>query len=457
VAKDHEKAIKKSIANLSNSEYRTKARPNQLPPEGDWRIWLMMCGRGFGKTWVGSRFLVEQVLMNPGTDWFVAAPTFGDVKRICIEGPSGLLKAIDRADLQYYNKTEQTLMFRNGSRIYGLSADTPERARGLNLAGGWIDELGSWRYTETWTEGIAPALRIGNPRVVITTTPRPTELIKTFTSRTDGTVAVTRGSTFDNADNLSESALAELRSRYEGTRLGRQELFGELIEDVEGALWTSSMILRSPTVEYSRVIVAIDPATTSGSESDETGIIVVAKGIDGRGYVLADRSCRESPNGWATRAIAAYEEFGADRIVAEKNQGGDMVEQTIKSVSNVPYKGITAKIGKRLRAEPIAALYEQGRVSHVGIFEKLEDQMLGWVPDSGYSPDRLDALVHGLQELGLATGSSADRFFASIAPNCPHCGFPNAYDTGTCSSCNKQLRVIDTVKGPPTSSYEFGR
>ena len=429
---------------LSQSRYRLNARPHQLPPEGDWRIWLVISGRGWGKTFTGAGWLCEQALNHSGSEWAVVAPTFTDVRRTCVEGPSGIIKSLLPGQLSFYNRSNGQITLSNGSKIHMISADEPDRARGLNLSGAWLDEFAAWRYEETWTAGLAPALRIGNPQVVITTTPRPTKLIKEFINRTDGSIVITRGSTFDNAANLSEAALAELRNRYEGTRIGRQELYGEVLSDTPGALWSLEMIESARIKEapdFVRVVVAIDPATTSGENADETGIVVVAKGTDGRGYVLADRSCRDTPSGWAHRAIAAYHEFNADRVVAEKNQGGDMVELTIRSVEpTIPFKGIVAKVGKRLRAEPIAALYEQGRVSHIGAFDLLEDQMTGWVPDSGYSPDRLDALVHGLAELGLATGASADRFFAQLAPSCTACGIPNDVEAFNCKGCGVLLR-----------------
>jgi len=252
----------------------------------------------------------------------------------------------------------------NGSRIKLFSADEPDRLRGPQFHGAWCDELAAWRYEDTWDQ-LQFGLRLGeHPRTLITTTPRPVPIIKRLLAQDDGSVKVVRGSTFDNAKNLAPSALAQLRARYEGTRLGRQELFAEVLTDTPGALWTLEMLESSRIKEapdFVRIVVAIDPATTSGENADETGIVVVAKGTDGRGYVLADRSCRDTPSGWAHRAIAAFHEFNADRVVAEKNQGGDMVELTIRSVEpTIPFKGIVAKVGKRLRAEPIAALYEQG-------------------------------------------------------------------------------------------------
>jgi phage terminase large subunit-like protein len=430
-----------ALKQLAYSDYRTKARPQQLPPEGDWRIWLILAGRGFGKTWTGSKWLLEKALQTPGTEWAVVAPTFGDVRRICVEGPSGIIKSAQPGQIKFYNKSNGQINLANGSVIHMISADEPDRARGLNLAGAWCDEFAAWRYEETWTEGLVPALRIGNPQVVITTTPRPTRLLKALLKRSDGSVVLTRGSTFDNAANLSQAALQELRARYEGTRLGRQELYGEVLEDVEGALWSLNSIETTridDTPELRRIVVAVDPAVTSGPDSDETGIVVAGLGYDGRGYVLADRSTRDTPLGWAKRVIAAFEEFQADRIVAEKNQGGDLVEMNLKQVSPaIPYKGITAKQGKRLRAEPIAALYEQGRISHVGNFPQLEQQMTEWVPDSGTSPDRLDALVHALTELGFMGGGSADRFLASISATCDKCAMPIDPGAQSCRYCGQ--------------------
>ena len=443
------RAVKAEAAQkeLAKSRYRQNARPQQLPPEGDWRIWLILSGRGWGKTFTGAGWIIEKAMSQPGIECAVVAPTFTDVRRTCVEGPSGIIKSLPSGALEQYNRSNGQITLTNGSKIHMVSADEPDRARGLNLSYAWLDEFAAWRYEETWTAGLAPALRIGHPQTIITTTPRPTKLLREFMSRTDGSVVVTRGSTFDNAANLSQAALEELKSRYEGTRLGRQELYGELLLDTPGSLWRLSDIDETrvdEAPELVRIVVAIDPAVTSGEESDETGIVVVGKGADGRGYVLADRSCRDTPSGWAHRAVQAFHDFNADRIVAEKNQGGDMVEQTSRSVlSTAPYKGITAKQGKRLRAEPIAALYEQGRISHVGAFDLLEDQMTTWLPDSGLSPDRLDALVHGLTELGLAAGSSADRFFQEIAPPCVICGMPVAAGSSNCPSCGAHNNEYD--------------
>ena len=429
-----------ALLDLQNSRYRTLARPNQLPPEGDWRVWLVISGRGFGKTFLGAGWLAEQARSIPNSEWAIVAPTFTDVRRTCVEGPSGFLKAVDlhKEKGDFYNRSNGQITLSNGARIHLVSADEPDRARGLNLSGAWLDEASSFRYEEIWTEGLAPALRIGDPRVVVTTTPRPTKLIREWTSRTDGSVVVTRGSTFDNAANLSEAALAELKSRYEGTRLGRQELYGELLLDTPGALFTQTMIDDKRVQHYNdftRVVVAVDPAVTSNEDSDLTGIVVVGIGADGRYYVLADKSCRDTPLGWSKRVNQAYEDYQADRVIVETNQGGSFIETTLKQINpHMAVTGVVAKVGKRLRAEPIASLYEQGRVSHIGNLSELESQMIEWVPDSGESPDRLDALVHGITALTTQT-SKFDLAFSGSSMACPKCNASNLKTDTACKVC----------------------
>ena len=638
------------------------ARPDQLAPPGDWLVWLIQAGRGWGKTRVGAEWIKARALEQPGTRWAVVAPTFGDARDTCVEGESGLLAVLPDDRVANWNRSMGELFLANGSRIKCFSADEPERLRGPQHHGAWCvaaevpvvtargdvpiadvrpgdfvltrrgwrpvlaarrtkrdaavvtvtteagrtlrctpdhpvladgawcdaetlspgttlsacslmdrpptgtgtasagtsttvpagtaaplaspsprpsgltstapsqtattcttstetrptttrptsassndaaiaiatpprtapsrpappsapqrcgrpgsrnsasastaahptnpdrptartagrtaalehdavvsvrpsgwadvydltvadahefyaggvlvhncDELAAWRYPDAWDQ-LQFGLRLGDmPRTVVTTTPKPTRLVKALAERTD--VHVTRGATFDNAANLSAAALAELRARYEGTRMGRQELYGELLDDVEGALWTHAMIddHRRPMPELVRVVTAIDPAVTSGEDSDETGIIVAGIGTDGDGYVVADRSGKFTPDAWARRAVAAHDEHQGDRVVAEVNNGGDLVELTLRAVDpTVPYRKVTASRGKRLRAEPVAALYEQGRIHHVGVLTALEEQMLTWTPESGDSPDRLDALVWALTDLML-TESKARR------------------------------------------------
>ena len=293
----------------------TLARPEQLPTEEDWSVWLYLAGRGSGKTRTAAEWIVWQAVSKPKTRWAVIAATFADVRDTCAEGESGLIAILKRYEImESYNRSMGEILLTNGSRIKLFSADEPDRLRGPQFHGAWCDELAAWRYTDTWDQ-LQFGLRLGEkPRTIITTTPRPTPLIRELTSRTDGSVRIVRGSTFDNAKNLAPSALAQLRARYEGTRLGRQELYAEILTDTPGALWNLSMIdatriSKENLPELVRVVVAIDPAVTSGEQSDETGIVVVGKGSDGRGYVLADRSCRESPSGWAHRAVQAFNDF----------------------------------------------------------------------------------------------------------------------------------------------------
>lgn len=433
-------------------------RPEQQEPEGDWNVWLILSGRGWGKTRTGSEWLVNQVLKNKSfggspTEWAIVAPTFGDAKNICVEGPSGLLKALQNRGLEndkdfIYNKSSHKILFKDGQRIHTFGADSPDAGRGLNLSGAWLDELAMWQYPyETWTEGLAPALRIGDrPRVVVTTTPKPIKLLKDWTTRKDGSVYLTKGSTFDNAKNLSETALIELRARYEGTRTGRQELYGELLDSVEGALWTRDWIEETRITQDKlpplyRIIVAIDPAVTSGEESDETGIITAGATTDGHFYVLADDTLRATPNVWGKRAVEAFREWKADRIVAETNNGGDMVIMVIQSVDpNAPVTKVHATRGKRLRAEPISALYEQKRVHHVGAFPQLEDQMVMWTPESSGSPDRLDALVWALSE--LKDGAFTQTALAGLALMCPSCKMPNKKSAVNCSYCQAPMNGV---------------
>ena len=424
-----------------------QARPEQLPTDSrDWNVWLYLAGRGTGKTRTAAEWIAWQAIKHAGTRWAVVAATFGDVRDTCAEGESGLKAILDRYGvLRHYNRSMGEMRLTNGSLIKLFSADEPDRLRGPQFHGAWCDELAAWRYIDTYDQ-LQFTLRLGeHPQTIITTTPRPTRIIKELVSRDDGSVRVVRGSTFDNEKNLAPAALAQLRNRYEGTRLGRQELYAEILEDVPGALWTLKMIeqCRVKTVpDMTRVVVAIDPAATSNENSDETGIIVVGRGVDGRGYVLADYTCKLSPAGWANEAIRAYDEHQASRIIGETNMGGDMIETIIHQIRpNIPYRGVVAKRGKTLRAEPVSALYEQGRISHHGIFPELENQMTTWVAgDSDFSPDRLDALVHGITSLNIGNEAHADRFFAMIAPPCPRCDLPNAVGVSQCAGCGASLQ-----------------
>lgn len=378
-------------------------RPEQATPDGSWRVWLILAGRGFGKTRSGAEFIREQVQAGTAKRIALVGRTAADVRDTMVEGESGLLSVFPPEQRPRYEPSKRRVTFHNGATAVTYSADKPDLLRGPNHDLAWADELAAWRYPDAWDQ-LMFGLRIGKaPRAVVTTTPRPIPLIRDLAQRTDGTVVVTRGSTYDNVANLSADFVREMRRRYENSRLGRQELYAEIIDDMDGALWNREWleecrVTAAPPLR--RIVVAVDPAVTSTEESAETGIVVAGVDDRGRAYVLDDRSLRASPNDWATEAIASYHTHRADLIVAEANQGGDLVKQLLGTVDRrVPVKLVRASRGKRTRAEPVAALYEQRRVHHVGMFAQLEDQLCSWVPDLSNSPDRLDALVWALTDL----------------------------------------------------------
>lgn len=389
--------------------WRMKARPEQLAPAGDWRTWLILSGRGWGKTRTGAEWVQEQVIAGKCRRLALVAATAADVRDTLVEGESGLLRIAAPSMRPDYEPSKRRLTWPNGAVATTFSADEPERLRGPEHDGFWADELAAWTYPEAWDQ-LQFGLRIGrHPRGVVTTTPKPVKLIRDLLAREGQDVVVTRGRTRDNAANLAPGFLDAIEAKYGGTRLGRQELDGELLEDVPGALWIRSQIDADRVAvapDLRRVVVAIDPAVSTGEGADETGIVVVGRGMDGRAYVLEDCSGRYAPAEWARRAVRAYEQHSADRIVAEKNNGGNMVEATLRNVApNVPFTAVNASRGKVTRAEPVSAFYEQHRVHHVGRgFPELEDQMCAFTSDfdrgkSGYSPDRVDALVWALTML----------------------------------------------------------
>lgn len=388
------------------------ARPAQLPPQGNWRVWLLLAGRGFGKTRTGAELIRARVAAWSARRLALVAPTAADARNVMVEGESGILAISPPWDRPRYEPSKRRLTWPNGAIATLYSADEPERLRGPQHDATWCDELGSWRYPEAW-DMLMFGLRLGtDPRVVVTTTPRPTKLIRALIA--DPTAVVTRGSTYENRANLPPAFLDQIIRKYEGTRLGRQEIEAELLDDVPGALWTRGIIeaVRAHNApSLIRVVVAIDPAATSTADADETGIIVAGTDERAHAWVLADASGRYPPTEWARTAIAAYRAHHADRVVAEVNHGGEMVEATLRVIDpNVPFAAVRASRGKVTRAEPVAALYEQGRVHHLGTFPQLEDQMCGFVPaghgdvdlrSAGYSPDRVDALVWALTDLLL--------------------------------------------------------
>ncbi len=403
---------------------------------------MFLAGRGAGKTRTAAEWLAWKAISNEGTRWAIVAPTHADARDTCVEGESGILNILkEYGVLKDYNRSISEIFLTNRSRIKLFSGEEPDRLRGPQFHGGWFDELAAFKRPDAWDQYQFGARLGQHPQTIITTTPRPTKLIKDLVDR-EG-VKVVRGSTFDNAKNLAASALAELKLRYENTRLGRQELYGEILDTVEGALWTREMIERARVTDIPpliRIVVAIDPAVTNNADSDETGIVAAGITSDNHYYVLSDKSLRASPDAWARQAVNLYHDLGADKIIAETNNGGDMVTLLIKQVDHsAPVKKVTATRGKQLRAEPISSLYEQGRVHHHGYFAELETQMCEWTPVSSESPDRLDALVWAITELN--SGSSSMMSLAAMADFCPSCRMPQVKGQAICSSCGTSLGV----------------
>jgi phage terminase large subunit-like protein len=387
-------------------------RPEQMPPAGDWRIWMLMGGRGSGKTRAGAEWvhgLATGLFEGLSRDGRIAlvGETFADAREVMIDGVSGIC-AIARHDRPQFEATRRRLVWPSGAVAQLFSSEDPEALRGPQFHMAWCDELGKWRHQrETW-DMLQFGLRLGrDPRQLVTTTPRPTPLMKALVA--DPGTRLARIATAANADNLARGFIGALKERYGGTRLGRQELDGELIEDREDGLWRRDQI-EALTVRrhdpLGRIVVAVDPPANAAARNSCCGIVVAGLDKEGRAVVVHDGSVDNArPQAWALAAVNLFRRYDADCIVAEVNQGGDMVEAVLRTVdARLPIRKVRASRGKWLRAEPVAALYEQGRVVHAGHFPALEDQMCDFGPDglsSGRSPDRLDALVWALTELVL--------------------------------------------------------
>lgn len=397
------------------------ARPQQLPPPGEWVAWLVLAGRGFGKSRAGAEWVRWQVEHGGARRIALVGTTSADVRDVMVEGESGLLAISPPKFRPDYQPSKRRLTWPNGAIATTYSADKPDQLRGPQHDRAWLDELAAWRYPEAYDQ-VMFGLRLGSkPQACITTTPRPTQIIKQLTR--DPTVVVTRGSTRDNAANLAPTFLTQVIAKYEGTRLGRQEIDGEVLDDNPGALWKRTQLDQfrvypeSETLRRShpsgpwlpqliRVVVAVDPAVSTNPDSDETGIVVAGLGVDRHVYVLEDASGTYAPAQWgemvARMALRKRQGLPAECVVAEVNQGGDLVAANIRTYTRgVRLRTVHAKRGKALRAEPVSTLYEQGRVHHVGTLAKLEDQMCDWDPSAENvdSPDRVDALVYAVTEL----------------------------------------------------------
>lgn len=401
---------------MERQPWRFFARPDQLPPPGDWSVWLMQGGRGCGKTRAGAEWIWEQATTHPNWTCAVVSPTNDDLKKVSFGGPSGLMQIAERKSWLVAHKTMGPwfIRFTNGSVIQSFTAEAYERLRGPNHhAVLWDEAAGAARVASEVYDQISFGLRLGrHPRLMITSTPKPIPLFKQFADKErsgDTDVVITRATTFDNAAHLAQPFLKRMQEAYGGTRLGRQELEGALLDDVPGALWRAEMLQEaSVPARFDRIVVAVDPsgAADEKANSDEIGIVVVGMlKRDGivRFYVLEDATMIGGPVQWATRAVRAFHDWDADRLVAETNYGGAMVESTIKQVDeDVPVRVVHASRGKVVRAEPVSALYEQSRVYHCGRFPELEDQMLNFT-QTGYvgtgSPDRVDALVWAVSDL----------------------------------------------------------
>ena len=416
------KKFLKGLTDLDSSvleyDWNFWGRANQFAPIGDWSTWLILAGRSFGKTRSGVEWIRGQVEGNSPNIAPAGAPerialvaeTAADGRDVMVEGESGILACSRPGYGPVYMPSKRRLTWPNGIQAFIYSAEDPDQLRGPQHHLAWGDELSKWKYpADTWSN-LEFGLRLGDdPRVCITTTPRPIKTLKEILA--DKNTVVTRGSTYDNRANLPVKYFNKTIAKYEGTRLGRQEIHAELLSDVPGALWDRDILEKNRVTtkpELIRIVVAVDPPVSTGENADECGIIVAGVDHSNHAYILADKSVQGlSPAGWAKQAVSAYHLHKADRIIAEVNNGGDLVENVMRQVDgSLSYRKVHATRGKVIRAEPIAALYEQSRVHHVGPFNDLEDQMCEFTTDfnkatMGYSPDRVDALVWALTELML--------------------------------------------------------
>jgi len=413
-------ALSQAERNEFAYHWEMQARPAQLPPKGAWRTWLIMAGRGFGKTRAGAEWVRMIAETHPEARIALVATSLAEARAVMVEGESGLLACSPTERRPTYEASLKRVTFPNGAEVRLYSAAEPESLRGPQHSHAWCDEVGKWpvshdRAMRVW-DNLQMGLRIGrDPRVAVTTTPRAVPLVqRLLDGEASGGTVVSRGSTFDNAANLPGKFLDAVTLEYGGTQLARQEIAGEMLRDIEGALWSRGLIEQArqdgQSTPARRIVIAVDPP--AGTNGDECGIVVASLGEDGIARVLADCSVSQAmPDVWAKAVASAAEQWNADRVVAEANQGGAMVESVLRAANGVlPVKLVHASRGKVARAEPVAALYAAGRVRHCGVFAQLEDQMCGMLIGGDYagpgrSPDRADALVWALNELMLGPAS----------------------------------------------------
>lgn len=405
-------------------EWSFWSRPDQRPPEGSWNTWLLLAGRGYGKTRTGAETVRDWVENGGARRLALVARTAADARDVMVEGESGLLAISPPWNRPLYEPSKRRLTWPNGAMATLFSAEKPDMLRGPQYDRAWADELAAWKYAETWDQ-LQFGLRLGdNPQVVVTTTPRPTPLVKELVG--DPTTAITKGTTYDNTDNLAPRFIEKLLAKYDGTRLGRQEIGGEILTDVPGALWKRAWIearrkrFGQALPRMRRIVVAVDPAVSTNPKSNETGIVICGLGDDDLGYLLDDLSGVYTAGEWGLKVIGAFETWKADKVIAEANNGGNLVEANLVATARAlgkpspPYKAVHASRGKQTRADPIAGLYQQGRICHAGAFPILEDQLCTWDPlEEPDSPDRLDADVWGFTELMVRHAPGDTNVYAS--------------------------------------------
>jgi phage terminase large subunit-like protein len=392
-------------------DWRHWARPKQLAPEGDWAVWILTAGRGFGKTHSNAQWLHKRSMEYPKRWSALVVKTPADARDMVIEGPGGILRNTHPKQRPLYEPSKRRLTWSNESWATIFSDEEPDQLRGFSGDTAAIDEFAKFKHPQEVWDNLQFGMRAlsnDRPRILVTTTPRPIKILKKIMALP--TTIVVTGSSYENRANLDPTWFDQITSQYEGTRLGRQEIHAEILDDVPGALWTRVMLdkacYRGKPPEFRRVVVGVDPSGTSGDDhGNRVGIVAVGLSIDGICYVLADRSCSLGPDGWGRRVVDTLDSFNGDRIVVERNFGGAMAEHVIRTVrQNAPLRMVTASRGKIARADPVAALYEQGKVRHLASVPDLEDEMCNMTSDGyigGGSPDRCDALVWAITELVL--------------------------------------------------------